>query len=227
MTSTSRTWQGIKTQKTPGRTALTWQNHAACIGEPLSTFFPEGPRQEAETDPRARALCSSCPVRTDCLDYSLALPEKYGRWGGLNEDERAAERRRRWQRARAHELKEQKRNNAPVSKPKRKQMVPAIGATRRLRAAAVAGRLLRTYSRVSGVPETTLTKIRSGQTVRISQERARTIAVAYPRVLALHHQEDLVVSRKAVANGWAPAGAWEGLDIDDPDARPHVGQEAA
>ena len=35
------------------------------------------------------------------LNYALTRPEKYGTWGGLNEDERSAERRRRMRRANA------------------------------------------------------------------------------------------------------------------------------
>ncbi|HEX3827166.1 MAG TPA: WhiB family transcriptional regulator, partial [Sporichthyaceae bacterium] len=37
----------------------------------------------------------------ECLNYALSRPEKYGVWGGLNEEERAAERRRRMRRANA------------------------------------------------------------------------------------------------------------------------------
>jgi hypothetical protein len=57
-------------------------------------FGPDGERQP-ERDVRerkAKAICAQCPVRTECLDYALSRPEKYGTWGGLNEDERASER---------------------------------------------------------------------------------------------------------------------------------------
>ena len=50
---------------------------------------------------KAKAVCASCPVRLECLNYAVARPEKYGTWGGLNEDERSAERRRRMRRANA------------------------------------------------------------------------------------------------------------------------------
>ncbi len=81
-----------------------WQDSAACRGEALSLFFgPDGERQpEREIRERkAKAICAQCPVRQECLDYAVSKPEKYGVWGGLNEDERAAERRRRLRRARA------------------------------------------------------------------------------------------------------------------------------
>ena len=51
---------------------------------------------------RKQALvCAACPVQAECLTYAVSRPEKYGTWGGLNEDERASERRRRMRRANA------------------------------------------------------------------------------------------------------------------------------
>jgi len=86
------------------RPSWSWQDAAACRAEDLGLFFgPDGERQpEREIRERkAKAVCVSCPVRADCLDYALSRPEKYGAWGGLNEDERAAERRRRMRRVSA------------------------------------------------------------------------------------------------------------------------------
>jgi WhiB family transcriptional regulator, redox-sensing transcriptional regulator len=53
-------------------------------------------------------------VRNECLDYAISRPEKYGTWGGLNEDERASERRRRMRRA-----------NAAWGAPPRRARIPA------------------------------------------------------------------------------------------------------
>ena len=81
-----------------------WQDAAACRNEDLILFFgPDGERQpEREIrEQKAKAVCVSCPVRADCLIYALSRPEKYGAWGGLNEEERAAERRRRMRRTSA------------------------------------------------------------------------------------------------------------------------------
>jgi WhiB family transcriptional regulator, redox-sensing transcriptional regulator len=75
-----------------------WQDAAACRGEDLLLFFgPDGERQpEREIRERkAKEVCAACPVRLECLNYAVSRPEKYGTWGGLNEDERSAERRRR------------------------------------------------------------------------------------------------------------------------------------
>src|ERR1700753_666300 len=70
---------------------------AACRGEDLLLFCgPDGERQpEREIRERkAKSICAACPVKLECLNYAVSRPEKYGTWGGLNEDERSAERRR-------------------------------------------------------------------------------------------------------------------------------------
>ena len=82
----------------------TWQDSAECRGENLALFFgPDGERQpERELrEEIAKEICGWCPVRAQCLDYAVSRPEKYGVYGGLNEEERAAERRRRQRRANA------------------------------------------------------------------------------------------------------------------------------
>ena len=52
-------------------------------------------RTRFEREDRAKAICRSCVVRADCLDYAIRIREPHGIWGGLNEDERKqlAERR--------------------------------------------------------------------------------------------------------------------------------------
>lgn len=81
-----------------------WHADAACRGETPAVFF--GPHNESEADREirevdAKVICHFCPVRSECLDYAITRPEKYGIWGGLNEDERERERRRRRRAARA------------------------------------------------------------------------------------------------------------------------------
>lgn len=94
----------------PGATRLAarsrwrWQQDAACSGEDLGLFFgPDGERTAAREirEEKAKAICAQCPVRTECADYAIAKPEKYGLFGGLNEDERASVRRSRMRRAQA------------------------------------------------------------------------------------------------------------------------------
>ena len=72
-----------------------WMDDAACRGMELAAFFPKG---TAEVTAAARAACGQCPVTRDCLAYSLAGPggkPEGGIWGGLNEDGRRDENRRR------------------------------------------------------------------------------------------------------------------------------------
>ena len=81
-----------------------WQDRGACRDEDLGVFFGADGERQPERDIRerkAKSICADCPVRIDCLNYALSRPEKYGTWGGLNEEERAAERRRRMRRANA------------------------------------------------------------------------------------------------------------------------------
>ncbi|MFB9248458.1 WhiB family transcriptional regulator [Sphaerisporangium melleum] len=78
-----------------------WTDRAACQGEDLVLFFgPDGERQPERDirERKAKAICAVCPVRRDCLNYALTRPERSGLYGGLNEDERASERRRRMRR---------------------------------------------------------------------------------------------------------------------------------
>lgn len=79
-----------------------WTGRAACRGEDLALFFGVDGERQAEREIRewkAQQVCAGCPVRTDCLDYAVSRPEKYGIYGGLNEDERSRERRRRTRKA--------------------------------------------------------------------------------------------------------------------------------
>jgi len=81
-----------------------WQDQAACRGREVVLFFgPDGERQPERDirERKAKAVCNACPVRAECLTYAVSRPEKYGTWGGLNEEERSSERRRRMRRANA------------------------------------------------------------------------------------------------------------------------------
>jgi hypothetical protein len=86
-----------------GRTGAGRIRLRAAARKSCSSFGPDGERQpEREIRERkAKAVCNACPVRAECLTYAVSRPEKYGTWGGLNEDERSSERRRRMRRANA------------------------------------------------------------------------------------------------------------------------------
>jgi WhiB family transcriptional regulator, redox-sensing transcriptional regulator len=76
-----------------------WWQHAACRGQDASAFFaPAYFERRAEKLAReavAKAFCSRCPVRDECLEYALTKRDPHGVWGGLNEMERRAVLRRR------------------------------------------------------------------------------------------------------------------------------------
>ena len=83
---------------------VSWQDRAACRGMDVRLFFGPDGEQRPERESReaeAKAVCASCPVQAQCLDYALGKSIKHGIWGGLNEGERARERRRRARRREA------------------------------------------------------------------------------------------------------------------------------
>lgn len=50
-------------------------------------------RKRTKEEMLARTICTECPVRQECLDYSLQYEGIYGIWGGLNERERVEARK--------------------------------------------------------------------------------------------------------------------------------------
>jgi WhiB family transcriptional regulator, redox-sensing transcriptional regulator len=82
---------------------MSWLDRAACAGMDAQMFFgPDGERAEerAIREAKTKVICVLCPVRAQCLDFALKNSIKFGIWGGLSQEERARERRRR-----AHELR--------------------------------------------------------------------------------------------------------------------------
>ena len=80
---------------------LTWRNRSACLDEDPELFFPVGTAGPAvEQTERAKAVCNSCAVVNECLEWSLETNQDAGVWGGLNEDERRTLRRQRQRRRR-------------------------------------------------------------------------------------------------------------------------------
>lgn len=68
-----------------------WQHYGRCRDQPADIFFPEdltrGLRRANEE--RAKVICRSCPVLTQCREHALRAPESYGIWGALTPRERA------------------------------------------------------------------------------------------------------------------------------------------
>ena len=66
-----------------------WFSQAGCRGADLAPYFPS----RGASAEHARAVCHTCMVRRECLDYALADPDLVGVWGGTSARERAAMRR--------------------------------------------------------------------------------------------------------------------------------------
>ncbi len=68
-----------------------WQLLGACRRGEYALFFAaqvEATGQRKEREHRAKELCLSCPVLTQCRQHALAVGEKYGIWGGMTAAER-------------------------------------------------------------------------------------------------------------------------------------------
>ncbi len=70
--------------------ALAWQTDALCAQTDPESFFPE----KGGSTRDAKKICTTCEVRSDCLEYALSNDERFGIWGGLSERERRKLRRR-------------------------------------------------------------------------------------------------------------------------------------
>lgn len=81
-----------------------WRDEARCVSvvddkgdemtksRRVNLFYPERSHAEAA---KAKAVCRECPVRTECLNESIANNEKFGIWGGMDTLERTKEARKR------------------------------------------------------------------------------------------------------------------------------------
>ncbi|MFG2869538.1 WhiB family transcriptional regulator [Streptomyces sp. NPDC048338] len=67
-----------------------WMVSALCRTAQADDLFVEGAAQS-----RAKALCSGCPVRAECLAHALDGRIEHGVWGGMTERERRALLKRR------------------------------------------------------------------------------------------------------------------------------------
>jgi WhiB family redox-sensing transcriptional regulator len=76
----------------PAPAEPSWRADAQCRTSNAVHFFPpahfEHKEEKDQREGSARALCRTCPVQKVCLEYSLAVQEPHGIWGGLNELER-------------------------------------------------------------------------------------------------------------------------------------------
>jgi len=76
---------------------LTWKLAGACRFASTDLFYPPS---DADAGP-AKAVCGTCRVQDQCLEYALAVREPEGVWGGHTFVERRSILRRRRERERA------------------------------------------------------------------------------------------------------------------------------
>lgn len=67
-----------------------WHEDAACRTADPEELFADSTGQN-----RAKAICTGCPVRTECLAEALDNRIEWGVWGGMTERERRALLRRK------------------------------------------------------------------------------------------------------------------------------------
>ena len=81
---------GVRAAAVDDDNPLAWQTDALCAQTDPEAFFPE----KGGSTRDATRICTSCEVRSQCLEYALANDERFGIWGGLSERERRKLRKR-------------------------------------------------------------------------------------------------------------------------------------
>lgn len=82
------------------RLGVSWLEEALCRStKDPDLWFPTNRR--AGDGRKAKAYCRVCPAQDKCLTEALANPDTRGIWGGTDEDDRSAIRKRQRSTARA------------------------------------------------------------------------------------------------------------------------------
>lgn len=74
----------------------TWRDRAACLGKDTELFFPPSDENEYRDESRAakvaaapaKAICATCPVISDCLNWAVESEQRFGIFGGTTTRER-------------------------------------------------------------------------------------------------------------------------------------------
>jgi WhiB family redox-sensing transcriptional regulator len=75
---------------------MDWRHQASCRDVDPELFFPVGTTGPALAQiEAAKAICGTCAVIQECLEWALATGQDAGIWGGLTEEERRLLRRDR------------------------------------------------------------------------------------------------------------------------------------
>jgi len=70
------------------RTEMSWDETWACAAP--CAFAPDDLFVRGAEQHQAKAVCATCPVRSECLAEALDNKIEWGVWGGLTERERRA-----------------------------------------------------------------------------------------------------------------------------------------
>jgi WhiB family redox-sensing transcriptional regulator len=77
----------------PTYSSYAWQEQGRCRTRAVEQFFADDQdldqRERREQTEAARMVCGACPVRQQCLEHALRVPEPFGVWGGTTPAERA------------------------------------------------------------------------------------------------------------------------------------------
>lgn len=75
---------------------MDWRHSAACRDVDPEIFFPVGATGPALAQiEAAKAICGTCAVNGDCLEWAIMTGQDAGIWGGTTEEERREVRRSR------------------------------------------------------------------------------------------------------------------------------------
>lgn len=80
--------------------AHNWREQAACQHVIPDLFYPQP--TDTVIVRQAKQVCSTCPVKLECLETALRDGEQFGIWGGLTaEERRQLLRKRLWEQRRS------------------------------------------------------------------------------------------------------------------------------
>ncbi len=65
---------------------ISWRTKGACNGVDTAIFYPASECDDEASE--AQAICGTCRVRDQCLEFALDNREHEGVWGGATERER-------------------------------------------------------------------------------------------------------------------------------------------
>lgn len=69
-------------------TPLAWASDAACVSIGTAIFYPPAGAVSGFHYAQARAVCNTCPVAAQCLEFALDNDERHGMWGGHSPEQR-------------------------------------------------------------------------------------------------------------------------------------------